>query len=74
MVDKYDVKNLYLLKGLIYTGKTGNALEVNQGERVVKELVVLYKGSGRNIRIDNFFKSLPLAKHLLTWNLTILSM
>jgi len=67
-----DAKNSYPLKGLIYTGKTGNAREVNQGERVVKELTVLYKGSGRNICMDNFFTSLPLAKHLLTWNLTIL--
>jgi len=56
---------------LIYTGKTGNVHEVNQSERVVKELAVLYKGSGRNICMDNFFTSLPLVKHLLSWNLTI---
>ena len=67
-----DAKNSYPLKGMIYTGKTGNTRDVNQGERVVKELAVLYKGSGRNICMDNFFTSLTLAKHLLSWNLTIL--
>ena len=66
-----DAENAYPLKGLIYTGKTGNEREVNQGERVVKELAVLYRGSGRNICMDNFFTTLPLAKHLLSWNLTI---
>ncbi|XP_019697919.2 piggyBac transposable element-derived protein 4-like [Harpegnathos saltator] len=68
-----DAENSYPLKGLIYTGKTGNTREVNQGERVVKELAVLYKGSGINSCMDNFFTSLPLAKHLLSWNLTIVS-
>jgi len=59
-----DAENAYPLKGILYTGKTGNVREMNQGERVVKELAISYKGSGRNISMDNFFTSLPLAKHL----------
>ena len=37
------------LKGIIYTSKMGNTLDVNQGERVVKELAVGFKGSGQNM-------------------------
>ena len=66
-----DAKNFYPLIGQIFTGKTGTSREINQGERVVKYLVITYKNSGRNITMDNFFTSLPLAKHLLSWNLTI---
>ncbi|CAH2107935.1 unnamed protein product [Euphydryas editha] len=52
----------------------GNRVRVvkkNVGERVVKDLVAPYKGSGRNITMDNYFTSLPLAKFLLSWNLII---
>ena len=66
-----DAENGYPLKGIIYTGKVGNTRDVNQGERIVKELAVTYKGSGRNISTDRFFTTLPLAKLLLTWNLTL---
>lgn len=37
----------------------------------MKELVAQFKNSGRNITMDNFFTTLPLAKHLLSWKLTI---
>lgn len=66
-----DSENSYPLLGQLYTGKTAAGRETNQGERVVKELVASYRGSGRNITMDNFFTSLPLAEHLLSWNLTI---
>ncbi|XP_011699423.1 PREDICTED: piggyBac transposable element-derived protein 4-like [Wasmannia auropunctata] len=66
-----DAENAYPLHGIIYAGKTGNIREKNQGERVVKELAAPYKGSGRNITMDNFFTTLPLAKHLLSWQLAI---
>ena len=66
-----DAENAFPLNGIIYTGKTGHIREKNQGERVVKELAVAYKGSGRNICMDNFFTSLSLAQQLLSWNLTI---
>ena len=38
----------------------------NQGEREVKELAQPFRGSGRNITMDNYFTSLPLAEHLFT--------
>jgi len=65
-----DSKNAYPLRGLIYTGKSKDGREINQGERVVKELAAPYKGSGRNITMDNFFTTLPLTNFLLSWNLT----
>lgn len=67
-----DRKSFYPLQGSIYTGKQPNVpREVNQGENVVKKLVQKYKGSGRNITMDNFFTTLPLAKLLMTWGLSI---
>lgn len=66
-----DAENAYPLHGIIYAGKTGNVRGKNQGERVVKELAVRFQGSGRNITMDNYFTTLPLAKHLLSWKLTI---
>ncbi|XP_018395958.1 PREDICTED: piggyBac transposable element-derived protein 4-like [Cyphomyrmex costatus] len=66
-----DAENAYPLHGIIYTGKTGNVREKNQGERLVKELAAAYRGSGRNITMDNFFTTLPFAKHLLSWKLTL---
>ena len=66
-----DAANGFPLKGIIYTGKMGNTRDINQGERVVKELAIGFKGSGRNISMDRFFTTLPLDKGLLSWNLTI---
>ncbi|KAI8128045.1 PiggyBac transposable element-derived protein 4 [Lucilia cuprina] len=66
-----DAKSYYPLTGQIYTGKTGNNREMNQGERVVKDLVQQYKNSGRNVTCDNFFTSLPLADTLATWGLSL---
>lgn len=59
------------MNGLIYTGKSTTSRDINQGERVVKDLIAPYRESGRNISMDNFFTTLPLAKHLLSWNLII---
>ncbi|KAL4084072.1 hypothetical protein QTP88_029388 [Uroleucon formosanum] len=42
-----DSKNAYPLRGLIYTGKSKDGREINQGERVVKELAAPYKGQRR---------------------------
>jgi len=57
------------LYGIIYTGKSIDH-EINQGERIIKELAASFKNSGHNVTMDNFFTSLPIVKHLL-WNLTI---
>lgn len=61
----------YPLVGEIYTGRPITGREVNQGERVVKSLSTKFKDSGRNIVTDNFFTTLPLAKFLSTWKLTL---
>ena len=66
-----DAENSYPLTGQIYTGKSSASHEKNVGERVVKDLVPPYKGSSRNITMDSFFSTLPLAKSLLSLGLTI---
>lgn len=65
-----DSKNSYPLHGQIYTGQRATGREVNQGERVVKDLVSRFHGSGRNITMDNFFTTANLLEHLLSLNLT----
>ncbi|KAB0805311.1 hypothetical protein PPYR_02281 [Photinus pyralis] len=66
-----DSLNSYPLTGQIYTGKSPKGREQNQGERVVKDLCYRYKNTGRNIVVDNFFTTLPLARLLLSWGLSI---
>jgi len=44
-------------------------VESNQDKRVIKDLAALYRESGKNITMDNFFTL--LTEHLLSWNLTI---
>lgn len=62
----------YPLIGEIYTGQPSTGREVNQGERVVKTLSSKFRDTGRNITTDNFFTTLPLAKFLLTWNISLI--
>lgn len=45
--------------------------EVNQGRRVVTDLVNRYYGSWRGVTCDNFFTSIPLATELYANELTI---
>jgi hypothetical protein len=61
-----DAENSYPLTGQLYTEKSSAGREKNVGERVVRDLVASYKGSGRNITMDNYFTTLPLAKFLLS--------
>lgn len=62
-----DATSFYPLKGQIYTGKLPNQQrEVNQGERVVLDLVRDYVGCGRTVYTDNFFTSITLAEQLMT--------
>ena len=56
----------------VYLGKNGNVTtEVNQGCRVVLDLVIEIKNFGKNITCANFFTSLSLARKLLEKKLTI---
>lgn len=66
-----DAMNSFPLHGQIYTGQAASGRETKQGERVVKDLASKFRGSDRNITVDNFFTTLELAEHLLSWNLTL---
>ena len=39
----------------------------------MKELAAPFKNSGRNITKDNYFTTLPVSKHFLSWKLIITS-
>ena len=66
-----DAETSYPLTADIYLGKqAGQLREVEQGARVVKELVSPYRRSGRNVVADNFFSSVDLAQDLLADGLT----
>lgn len=61
-----DSKTYYPLKGIIYAGKLpGQDREVNQGQKIVFQLVEPYLNTGRTVYADNFFSSLDLATILL---------
>ena len=65
-----DVETSYCKNFQIYLGKQGRAPEVDQGKRVVMDLVSCL-GSGYGITTDNFFTSLELAEVLLDQKLTL---
>lgn len=67
-----DAKNGYVCNLQVYTGMMNNQREINQGMRVVKELVSPYFGSGRGVTTDNFFTSIPLAEELMTKQLSLI--
>lgn len=61
-----DSKTYYPLKGIIYSGKLPSQdREVNQGQKVVLQLVEKYLNTGRTVYADNFFTTLDLATLLL---------
>ena len=67
-----DSKNGYAYNGQIYLGREGNLPEVGLAHRVVEDLCRPLEYSGRNLTMDNFFTSIPLARNLLTKGLTLL--
>lgn len=66
-----DSDTAYILNSQVYTGMINNQREINQGLRVVLDMVRPYFGSGRGVTTDNFFTSIPLAEELLRHQLTI---
>lgn len=54
----------------IFVGKLDQKPEKNQGYRVVTQLISRYYNSDRRCTFDNFFTSIPLAKHLLDQGIT----
>ncbi|XP_054866815.1 piggyBac transposable element-derived protein 4-like [Amphiprion ocellaris] len=62
----------YAIDGIVYTGRQpGEEAHRNLGADVVHQLCSTITGTGRNITVDNFFTSVPLAASLLEENLTI---
>lgn len=63
----------YVCNIQVYTGKEADQpRDVNQGQRVVLDLVKPIARSGRNVTCDNFFTSLSLARQLDSIQLTLL--
>ncbi|XP_022908188.2 piggyBac transposable element-derived protein 4-like [Onthophagus taurus] len=62
----------YTLDGLVYVGRQpGEPPRKNLELEVVQTLVRGIHNSGRNLTIDNFFTSIPLATYLLDKNITV---
>jgi hypothetical protein len=55
-----------LKKNSLYSEKTGDQGERNQGKCVVFEMVEGLEKSGRNVTTNNFFTSLELTRELDT--------
>lgn len=67
-----DAQTSHPLKGDIYLGpQDGDARAANLGSSVVTNLTSRWLHSGRNIVMDNFFTSVPLAESLLTKHTTL---
>lgn len=63
----------YVCNLQVYTGRAPDQpRDVNQGQRVVLDLVQSIARSGRNVTCDNFFTSLSLARRLESMQLTLL--
>lgn len=63
----------YVCNMQVYTGREENQpREVNQGQRVVLDMIRGLGNSGRNVTCDNFFTSLGLARELERKQLTLL--
>lgn len=69
-----DVKNAYTYNMEIYCGKQpdGPFQVSSSAAEVVKRMVKRLEGTGRNITMDNWFTSVPLALDLLQKKLTII--
>lgn len=67
-----DVKTKYLIDGAPYLGKDTNTSGLPLGTFFTKDLTKTIHGSGRNVTMDNWFTSVPLAKDMMNnHNLTI---
>ena len=66
-----DCETSYVYNAEIYMGKTGHLPEIGLAQRVVKNLSRPLHQHGRNITMDNFFSSIPLAESLLSKRITV---
>lgn len=61
----------YILNLQIYSGMVDNRREINQGNRVVMDMLQPQYGTNRGVTTDNFFTSVPLSDNLLEKKLTL---
>ena len=67
-----DASLLYAFNAKIYVGRQqGSAPEKNLGHNVVVNLTTPLQVSGRNVSMDNFFTSVPVARTLLQHQLIV---
>ena len=68
-----DATSRYVLNIVPYAGKPSDGQHEPPGsaQRLVHQLVLSYKGSGRNVTMDRFYTSVELAEDLLKDKLTI---
>ena len=69
-----DVQTKYFLNGSPYLGKDASTPRPpgqRLGDSVVLSLIAPFQSKGRNVTVDNFFTSLPLAKSLLEKNTSL---
>ena len=68
-----DVDSHYVFDAFPYVGRQPNEQRQTQnGAKVVLKLLKPLYGSNRNVTMDNFFTSVPLAQQLQTKNLTLI--
>jgi hypothetical protein len=67
-----DVETKYLLNFFLYQGKDGTRPAGDTFLRLVLRLVEPYMGKGRNVTMDNFFTSIPLADKLIAKKTSLL--
>lgn len=68
-----DVNSKYIINGFPYLGKDDNRqTTVPLGEFVVLKLMEPFTGCGRNVTMDNFFTSIPVAEKLLAKRTTVI--
>uniref|UniRef100_UPI00358EDC05 piggyBac transposable element-derived protein 4-like n=1 Tax=Myxine glutinosa TaxID=7769 RepID=UPI00358EDC05 len=67
-----DSKTYYAVNGIPYTGKQpGQETQRNVGFHIVQQLCSQLRGTGRNITMDNYFTSVPLAEALIEKGLSL---
>jgi hypothetical protein len=67
-----DVKTSYLLDCRPYLGMINNVRDTDCGRKIVMKLCKEYYGTHRNVTMDNFFTSIPLAEDMFNENLSLI--
>ena len=67
-----DVETSYLLDCQPYLGMIDHVRESDSGRKIVMKLCKEYFGTHRNVTMDNFFTSIPLAEDMFNENLSLI--